>query len=364
MPPSCQEDFQQRRHLQLKQHRRAGPRLLPTVISAAVGLLVLRWQGQTFSITAPLPSRSSNTLVSIRPQLQTSGNKIACRASGGDISVPILRRDPKFNAMLQRWVNQQKRLFTRESGMREKETEEDALKRKANKLMRLGLKDKAEAVLRQMSEPMPAWHIPHMVEGDVFKGTIEHPAFNRGESTDFMLKMTSATEGLLESTKASFEERVQIKQDFAIPFEKGQERQDAMMSYAFNKFNMNWRRFDVPVPTDMEYLSLDGLRLFFFQVAEVEGFPSESEFQKSVADPAKGMTKAEFKSFVLDEDPEYLEKGFKAIYTGRRVNVIGERMQLDGDFQEDAKGCIFGFGTFDEKDGGQFNIRYVQPLTA
>lgn len=304
---------------------------------------------------SPLPSHSSNKPVSVR-------NKIACSA-GGDINVPILRRDPTFNGKVQRWVEQQKRLFTRESGMREKESEEDALKRKAAKLMRLGLRDKAEQLLKAGSEPKPAWHIPHMVEGDVFKGTIEHPDFNRGEQTDIELKITSATEGVLTSTKANFEERVQIKQDFAIPFEKGQERQDAMMAYAFNKFNMDWRRFDVPVPTEMEYLSLAGLRLFFFQVAEVEGFPSEEEFQKSVADPAKGMTKAEFKSFVLDEDPEYLEKGFKAIFTGRRLNVIGQQMTLDGDFQDEARGCIFGFGTFNDNGGGQFNIRYVQPLS-
>merc|ERR1711994_872245 len=106
---------------------------------------------------------------------------------------------------------------------------------------------------------------------------------------------------------------------------------------------MNWRRFDVPVPTEMEYLSLEGLGLFFLVVAEVEGFPEETEFQKSVADPAKGMTKAEFESFVLDEDPEYLDTTWKAVYTGRRLNVIGQSMQLDGDFQDGAKGRIFGF---------------------
>lgn len=266
-----------------------------------------------------------------------------------------------MNKMLQRWVGQQLRLFTRESGLREKETEDSAAKRKARALARYGLINKAEEIAKNNQQPKPAWHIPHMVEGDTFKGTMEHPDFNRGESTDFTLTLTSATEGLLSSPKADFEEKVQVKQDFAIPFERGAERDSAMLAYVFNKFNINWRRFDVPVPTELEYLSLQGLRLFFLQVAEVQGFPEESEFQKSVADPAKGMTKAEFKSFVLDEDPEYLEKTFKAIYTGRRMNVVGQAMQLDGDFQDAAKGCIFGFGTFNGKEGGQFNLRYVTP---
>jgi len=300
--------------------------------------------------------------VSVSHPLRTSSNKVACSASGGDIDTPILRRDPSVNKMLQRWVGQQQRLFTRESGMREKETEDSAAKRKARALARYGLANKANEIAMKSQQPKPAWHIPHMVEGDAFKGTIEHPDFNRGEVTDFALQLTSATEGVLSSSKVNFEEKVQIKQDFAIPFEKGPERDAAMLAYVFNKFNMNWRRLDVPVPTELEYLSLEGLRLFFLIVAEVPGFPEESEFQKSVADPAKGMTKAEFKSFVLDEDPEYLEKTFKAIYTGRRMNVVGQTMQLDGDFQDSAKGCIFGFGTYDGKDGGQFNMRYVQPI--
>jgi len=274
---------------------------------------------------------------------------------------PILRRDPTDNANMQRWISQQVRLVRRQAGVREQDTADKMAARKAAYLAKLGLGDKAKEV--KEAKPRP-WHLDHMVEGDVFKGTFQHPTINLGSAVDVLLTVTSPTTGTWKSVKGDFEADVQIDQDFPIAHEKGEARNEAMAAYIFNKFNAGWRSFGKPMPSaeELEYLSLGGMRMFFKQVAEVDNFPEEADFNEGAADPEKGMTKAEFLKYILDEDPEYLEGSFPNVFTGRRVRVGDEDLLLDGDFQPEAPGWIFGYAYIEGKGGGSFNLELVKKV--
>lgn len=261
---------------------------------------------------------------------------------------------------MQKWIGQQLRLYNRQAGNRERDTQDQMAARKAAYLAKLGLGAKAQEV-KEATKKRP-WHIDHMVAGDVFQGTIEHPDIARGDKIDLTLTVASPTGGTWVSNKGQFEGDFEIEQDFAIEFEKGQARDETMAAYIFNKFNMGWRDFGGPMPKseDLEHLSLRGLRMFFYQVAEVDGFPEESVFKENAADPEKGMTIAEFVKYIKDDDPNYLESTFPNVYTGRRVRIGNEDLLLDGDFQVEADGVIYGYAYVDGKPGGAFSLELAK----
>jgi len=267
---------------------------------------------------------------------------------------PIIRRDPQINKSLQQWVRQQLRVLNREAGKREKDTTDKENARKAAYLARLGLGEKANKALAKKKP----WHLSHLVEGDVLGGSFEHPAIAGGAKVDLRLTVTSSAGGTWVSTKRGFESEFELQQDFPIVWEKGEARDESMVTYIFNKYNAGWRNLQEPMPdaTSLEHLSLQGLRMFFGDVAQVEGFPDEAEWKGAVADPDKGMTKAEFVKYIKDEDDNYLESAFPNVYTGRRVRFSGEELMLDGDFQASANGKVLGYTFFKGEAGGTFAL--------
>jgi len=233
------------------------------------------------------------------------------------------------------------------------ETDAD-LKKKAAYFAKLGLANK-------FVDPatIPPWHLNHLSPGDVFEGTFEHPEMYGGEKMDLTLTVSSPTQGKIESDKGKIEETVEIMQDFPIAFEPGEARTLDQAHYIFCKFNSGWRDFDGPLPAEEEcfsHLTHGMLQLWFEQATQVAGFPSEAEFRESAADPDKGMTMEEFLKYTTGEDPEYLDKTFKGIFTGRRIQLTEDDMEFDGDFVPDATGSIFGYMLFKGREGGQFEI--------
>lgn len=224
-------------------------------------------------------------------------------------------------------------------------------------LEQMGLLDK----LKKQREK-PPWHLNHLKAGDKFVGWIEHPDVSKGERCDLELVVTSTTEGEWESRRGDFASTVDINQDFPISYQAGPEKDEDMVNYIFHKFNKKWRNFDGPKPelSEMEYLGLSGLRLFFNLVAEVEGFPEEADFNQACADPSKGMTKAEFLKYIKGEDETYLDMTFPSIYTGRRVNFAANDFELDGDFVLEAEGVILGYARYMDRAGGTFSLELVR----
>jgi len=262
---------------------------------------------------------------------------------------------------MQRWIGQQIKLVKRQAGMSEKGSKDSATAAKAAYLEKLGLGAKAKEVASGAGKKRP-WHLDHMVAGDIFKGTFTHPNFARGSAADLVLKVASPTGGTWSSVRGDFEGEFKIEQDFPIIFEPGEARDEAIVTYIFQKFNPMWRRFSEPMPSaeEMETIKLPSLQLFFEYVAEVKGFPSEEEYKQNTADPEKGMTKAEFLKYTKGEDPEYLESSFPNVFTGRRIRIGDGDLQLDGDFQAEIDGLVNGFTYVQGEGGGQFTLKLAQ----
>jgi len=269
---------------------------------------------------------------------------------------PIRRRDGFVQENMQRWIKQQVTLVKKQEGVSTLDAEK-AAEKKAAYLAKLGLGDKLKDV-----GPKPLWHLAHIRGGDVLEGFFSHPEIQGGDRLDLAFKAKSDTAGTWTSEKGGFENDVELRQDFPIAFEEGPKQDMDMTAYIFHKFNMQWRDFDGPYPTadELEHLSLKGMRMWFKQVAEVEGFPSEEDFAAACADPAKGMTKEEFQEFILGDDPEYIASTFKSIFTGRRVHFVDskEGLLLDGDFQKEAVNHVFGYVTVGGRPGGTFELTY------
>lgn len=263
----------------------------------------------------------------------------------------ICRRYPQQNDGVQRFVSQSARLWKRQRNL---PTDDKMEKKKAAYLAKLGL---AGRVKDKNAEP--AWHLEHMSEGEVFEGYFSHPDVYTGRA-ELTLTVTSPKQGSLQSNKAEIDFDADIRQDFPIAHEVGSEaRNRDMAAYIFSKFNSQWRSFEeaYPLAEDLQYLSLVGLRTFFKQVAKVEDYPPESEFNDSCADPSKGMTLDEFLKYTLSEDPAYIEQSFPAVYTGRRVQFEGDSLMFDGDFVKDCEGAIFGYVSYKGKAGGVFELQ-------
>lgn len=254
---------------------------------------------------------------------------------------------------MQRWIRQQVTVLKREEGVRQDANTAAAAEKKAAYLRKLGLADKVKA-----ATAIAPWDIGHVAPGDVFQGFFEHPDINGGDRMDISFEVTSDSEGSWSSERAGFDADVTIRQDFPLTFEQGPERDLDLASYIFHKFNMKWRDFEGPYPTtdELEYLQLPGMQLYFKFVAEVDGFPDEGTFRESCADPDKGMTKAEFLDFIKSDDPEYIEKTFMNIFTGRRIKIEDGELTLDGDFQKEALNHIFGYVSFEGRPGGTFEL--------
>lgn len=270
---------------------------------------------------------------------------------------PINRRDPADQNKMQRWILQQLRLEKRQQSGGISPT----LARKQAYLRSVGLNDQADALGKALEGP--AWHIPHLVAGDVFEGNFDHPNLKAGQSLDLVLTVTSPEEGVLESRRGSFEKTVYLSQDFPIPHEPGPEKDEAMVRWIFHKYNPVWRSFDETPPQDedMQHIPLRMMQLLFAQATEVEGFPSQQEFNETCADPEKGMTRAEFLSYLNNEDPEYLGKTFPAVYNGRRLQIYDQNLFFDGDFQVPStetagENLILGFVSYDDNAGGTFKL--------
>lgn len=277
------------------------------------------------------------------------GDRAALRAYA-----PILRRDPKENSGIDRFARQSTRLWKRQRDLPEDEKME---KKKEDYLRKLGL---ASKIVDRKS--IPPWHLDHVAAGDVFEGYFAHPDILRAERIDFTFTANSLTGGGVSAEKVGMEADVTLRQDFPIAFGAGTEaRNRDMAAYIFSKFNKQWRSFDQPYPTDedVSYLQLGGLRMFFNQIAQAVDYPPEEEFNQNCADPAKGMTLDEFMTYVLSEDPEYLEVSWEAVYTGRRIRFeseSGDELLFDGDFSGDCPGAIFGFMTYNGVPGGTFEM--------
>eukprot|EP00930_Biecheleria_cincta_P021202 TRINITY_DN15773_c0_g1_i1.p1 TRINITY_DN15773_c0_g1~~TRINITY_DN15773_c0_g1_i1.p1 ORF type:complete len:309 (+),score=60.37 TRINITY_DN15773_c0_g1_i1:42-968(+) len=274
---------------------------------------------------------------------------------------PINRRDPNDQKNLQKWVLQQLRLEKRQLAGGISST----VAKKQAYLRSLGLYDKAEALGKSLEAP--AWHLPHMVPGDVFEGNFEHPRLKAAQSLDLSLTVTTPEEGVLESRRGDFQKTVYLSQDFPIPHDPGPEKDEAMVRWIFHKYNPVWRSFDETPPQDedMQHIPFRMLQLFFQQATEVEGFPSQQEFNDNCADPEKGMTRAEFLSYLNNDDAEYLGKTFPTVYTGRRLQIYDQNLFFDGDFQvprsETAgENLILGFVSFDDVGGGTFKLELTK----
>eukprot|EP00933_Yihiella_yeosuensis_P064177 TRINITY_DN6752_c0_g1_i4.p1 TRINITY_DN6752_c0_g1~~TRINITY_DN6752_c0_g1_i4.p1 ORF type:complete len:340 (-),score=59.93 TRINITY_DN6752_c0_g1_i4:139-1158(-) len=269
----------------------------------------------------------------------------------------IQRRDKVTEANMNKYIKQMLKVRKRElSSASTGEAWSASDEKKAAYLKRLGLGNKIK-----QKDPKP-WHFEHIAAGDTFEGNFEHPGLNSGTRVDLVLEVTSPTEGVLSSQRGGFESDVKIEQDFSIAYEKGEQRDQDITAYVFQKYNRQWRDFSSPLPTDeeMQYLSHGGLQLFFFQAAEVEYFPPEEDFRKACADPEKGMTRAEFLAYIRAEDPDYLDKTLKAIFTGRRLRLSSTDFDLQGDFQDIYFGMMVGYAKFEGKPGGLWSLDLVK----
>jgi len=269
---------------------------------------------------------------------------------------PILRRDPLRNEKLQKYVRQQVRFWKRARGLPE---DAEAEKKKNAYLTKLGLASKI-----QDSSKIPPWHLRHPAPGDVYEGTFMHPELTNEDRLDLTFTINSPTEGTISSEKGRFDETVTIKQDFPIEFEPGEARTRDQAHYIFCKFNPAWRDFESDLPPAEEcfkYITHSMLQLWFLQATQVEGFPSEEEFRENAAEPDKGMTMDEFLKYTTSEDPEYVHKTFKGVFTGRRIQFEEDDLSFDGDFIPDAPGNIIGFLTANGREGGTFDLELKRP---
>ncbi|CAL1133062.1 unnamed protein product [Cladocopium goreaui] len=269
---------------------------------------------------------------------------------------PILRRDPILNKELQTWMRQQLRLVKRQEAGGFSNT----VDRKKLYLQKLGLDKKAEEL--DQKQFRPPWHLKHVVAGDKFVGTFQHPDLYRGEVLDLTFEASSDTEANIFSKRGDLDDTVTLQQDYPIAFESGEQKDNDMAAYTFHKFNAKWRDFDGPMPSedDCQYLTLPMLQKFFNQAAGVEGFPTADEFAENCADSSKGMTKEEFLAYLRAESPDYLEKSFPGIYTGRRLRFTDGKLIFDGDYQEIGDNLIYGFISFDGKPGGTFSMELTK----
>lgn len=278
--------------------------------------------------------------------VRDGGSRLRNQRDGGvgrEAVKQILRRDPLVNENMQRFVKLNLKVTKRQVGTRQRDA---AMAR----LAKLGLADKI-----QVSSGI--WHDKHPAVGDVYSGYYTHPDDSDDMEVRTPVEITITGEGTADWKENEDFGKATFQSDFAII----DDRDRAM--YLFNKFNLQWRDFSKPVPTpeELEYVSLSGLRKFFEQVASVQGFPSEEEFSGACADPSKGMTLDEFLAWLAADDPAYLSKTFKDIYTGRRIRFeteeTGRYIVLDGDFQNDVDGVIIGYMELEGKTGGSFNVK-------
>mmetsp|Transcript_51829 Transcript_51829/g.168453 ORF Transcript_51829/g.168453 Transcript_51829/m.168453 type:complete len:322 (+) Transcript_51829:50-1015(+) len=290
-----------------------------SVVCAVVAAAVVAFRHGSEGFVAGQP-RGSSACVQGRTALSAYG--------------PVCRRDPqKFDAH-ERAVSAQLKYWRRQRKIPESDA---AAAAKKKYLVSLGLGAKM-----QDNTGRPPWHLTSMVAGQQYFGLLAHPIVTQGNQVDLSLSVNSPTEGELDAKAGQFND-VKIMQDFPIAFE-GEQRTKDQVAYIFCKYNMKWRDFDgdLPKEEEMQYLSFQGLQLWFAQAVGVPDYPPQEEFDKSCADPSKGMSKEEFMKYTLDDNPTYIEQTFKRIYTNRRVQLIEGDLILDGDFSEDAPGAIFG----------------------
>lgn len=316
---------------------REGPRrlrLAVAVISVAAFALS-KWH---FGSPAAFAGHARASGVALSPHGQRDCG-VGCHAMK-----PILRRDPKVNENLQKFVQLQVKLSQRQAGIRQQSAARA-------RLAKLGLLDKIKSVNTGL------WHDGHPAVGDVFTGFWSHPEDSDDMEIRNPVEITITGEGEAKWKEVEDFGTAKFQSDFSIK----DDRDRAM--YVFNKFNPVWRDFTKPPPVgeELEHISLDGLRIYFSQVAKVQGFPSEDDFKKNCADPSKGMTMDEFITWLAADDPAYLSRTFSDVYTGRRIRFetkdVGKYIVMDGDFQNDAEGIIIGYMELDGDKGGTFNLK-------
>eukprot|EP00929_Paragymnodinium_shiwhaense_P015485 TRINITY_DN123585_c0_g1_i1.p1 TRINITY_DN123585_c0_g1~~TRINITY_DN123585_c0_g1_i1.p1 ORF type:complete len:344 (-),score=112.59 TRINITY_DN123585_c0_g1_i1:302-1333(-) len=322
-------------------------RLAALAVSALCLALVNRTTSTLFTVT----SSDRQALAGRSTRLPSRKPCVACEAYKA-----ILRRDPYEQDKMQRWIKMQLKVWYRSvgvGGMGDFEKKKEAL-------LRLGLTEKVKQLEQQMLKP---WHTEHLKVGDVYKGFFQHPTAGDGLRVDVEVEVTGADKGIMRAPAGEFPDKeVQINADFALTFEKGAQRNRDIAGYMFSKFNLKWRKLSGPLPTEEElnYIGLDGLRIFFKQIAEAENYPSEEEFNKVCADPSKGMSMDEFMNWALDDAPDYLEESVVGFYTGRRMQITDGKLVLDGDFQDTVKGLILGYATYDDESGGEFQLQLAK----
>lgn len=131
---------------------------------------------------------------------------------------PILRRDPILNKELQTWMRQQLRLVKRQEAGGFSNT----VDRKKLYLQKLGLDKKAEEL--DQKQFRPPWHLKHVVAGDKFVGTFQHPDLYRGEVLDLTFEASSDTEANIFSKRGDLDDTVTLQQDYPIAFESGEQK--------------------------------------------------------------------------------------------------------------------------------------------
>ena len=131
---------------------------------------------------------------------------------------PILRRDPTMNKELQTWMRQQLRLVKRQEAGGFSNT----VDRKKLYLKKLGLDKKAEEL--DQKQLRPPWHLKHIVPGDKFVGSFQHPDLFGGEACDLTFETTSETEANIFSKRGDLDDTVSLQQDYPIAFESGEQK--------------------------------------------------------------------------------------------------------------------------------------------
>jgi len=262
---------------------------------------------------------------------------------------PILRRDPTVQSSMQRFIAGMEKGDLRASGMGVGEVSDKGRKKKEAYLARLGIKPKK----------LGEWDVNHMQPGDKFAGTVEHPELGK---VDIKVEIGEGGKAEWVSTKGEFDESAEVVQDHPVEQEPGDQRNRDIAAYIFSKFNYDWRDFDGPMPTkeDVAHIELAGLQLWFRQVASVDGYPTEEEYNEAVTDKSKGMSLDDFLKFIVGEDPEYLDKTWDTVFTGRRLRIFSSVLELDGDFSKKTQGNIYGFATYKGEPGGEFNLALVK----
>lgn len=271
------------------------------------------------------------------------------RAFSERVYNPILRRDPKKNAALDRFLGQVEKLQARAKGGADGDL---ARAKKLAYLAKLGI---------QKKESGP-WDAEHMKAGDKFGGYVEHPKLGK---IDIKLVVDSYDKVTWSSVKGEFDRTAKMAQDHPIALE-GDLRKMDQAAYIFSKFNMRWRDFKGPMVTkeDVEHIDLKGLQFWFELVASVKDYPSEEEFTAACTDPSKGMSREDFIKFTA-EDPTYLDVTMPTWRnTIRRIRMFDSDLELDGDFMEKARGTIAGFASWqgfeDFDNSGTFELKLLE----